>query len=190
MANANTNAKKLDNLDAGSFTAVNESDVKLVKEGGKPLTKKEQLDALKAQRRKKILGDNPEEFKHEGKLVYARNPKTKEIMFFNEHGEEESFDVVDRLEGAYPTPPETGDFGGAKKGDLKVRFTKEVLVDNKNGPGKVLETQDVSEAECEMISERQDYEDGTVWTKTIPKRHHKLVKLLRGEIGQEEVKEE
>jgi hypothetical protein len=109
----------------------------------------------------------------------ARNKETKETMFFDSDGNEVGIDVIDRLDTGYPLSPEYNANGAKKKGELKVRFTKEQFNEEK----RVTETVECPYEECELISERQDYEDGDAHTISIPKKHHSLVKLVRGQIG-------
>jgi hypothetical protein len=128
------------------------------------------------------VADDVEELKENGQLVYQKNKKSGDIKFFvQEDGKdvEVSLDVIDKLEKAYPAMPDRSYNGGKKKGDMQVRFTKEQFDEEK----RVSETVEVPFEECDLISERQEYEDGEVITMSIVKKHLNLIKLLRGEIG-------
>ena len=127
-------------------------------------------------------GDDIEELKEQGKLVYQKNKKTGDIRFFiQEDGKDKevSIDVIDKLEKAYPSIPERSYNGGKKKEDTIVRYVKEKFNEEK----RQMETVECPVDECELITERQEYEDGEVITNSIIRKHANLVKLLRGEIG-------
>lgn len=124
-----------------------------------------------------------EEFKVDNKLVYKKNKKSGDIKFYvqedNNQDKEVDMDVIDKLEKAYPVMPDRSYNGAKKKGNTQVRFVKEKFNEEK----RANETVEVPYEECDLITERQEYEDGEVITNSIVRKHHNLVKLLRGEIG-------
>ena len=133
-----------------------------------------------------VAAEDVEELKENGQLVYRKNKKTGDIKFFvQEDGKDKEvdIDVIDKLEKAYPTIPDRSYQGFPKKGETTVRFVKEQTGFNEETRKMETKTIEVPYDECELISERQEYENGEIVTNTIVKKHHNLVKLLRGEIG-------
>lgn len=178
MSKANVKPKNLDNLDT-SFSDKPLADTSPDSIKNEEQKRKEELAKVE----KAILGDNPVIVNDNGKKVYARNPKTGEMIFYDANGNHVSMDVIDKLETAYHKYPERLDLGAKKKGDVQVRFVAEKFNEEKN----MTETVEVPFEECELISERADYvdKDGNLVeaiTNSIPKNHYSLVKLLRDEI--------
>jgi hypothetical protein len=139
----------------------------------------------KTKKEKSILGDNPEILEDNGKRVLGKNKDTKEMMFWDADGNEIDMEILDRIQKGYPESPEYNANDSPKKGELKVRFTKEVRCETPEDRKKfgAFKTIECPEAECDVISERQDYEDGDAHIVSIPKKFHSLVKLVRGQIG-------
>lgn len=125
-----------------------------------------------------------EVLKYNDKIVAERDEKNQ-ITVFDTEGNQIDPNTLQNLYDKNKPAPETDNQDFPKKGDVKRRFTKEFIEDEKQQDGRVIKvrkTKDVPEAECEMVSEKQEYESGQVFDRTVEAKYWPAVKFLRGEI--------
>lgn len=117
--------------------------------------------------------DQFEEFAIEGKKIWLKNKVTGEYIWFDTDGKELTGYQLENLNREYALPPDVSSTGAEKDGELQVREIDE----NNNSPGHP-----DYKGQVFAISERQNYQDGQAWTKTILKKHELVVRTLRGEL--------
>lgn len=127
-----------------------------------------------------------EELNYNG-ITVATREKNGNIICFDTKGQEIKSEKLATLYKEYDVEPATNEQDFPKKGEPKIRFTKEIIEDvpAEDGSGRVFKrrkTIDCPEGEAEMVSWTQEYEDGQVKTRTVEARLYPIVKFLRGEI--------